>query len=333
MRKCLKLLFGLVLLLSLADSTLAQGALYSNIAWRYTPAGAFPASGAIITICTSTATGTPCSPTLTVYQDVLLSVPVVLVNGGLPVCSTSPQIGCLDGLGNFSFYMTPGPFTYTVTGAGLRAYGPIPGATPCTAGVTCPATSSPNTWSALQTFTAGLTVSSGLATFGGGLTLPPTASGIHPSQTLTLTSNTTLGPESATMILDSLGDLQITASEPNGDVVITPGTGGASYVFAFNASANANVTQTIVGGTQALNTASITTATCDAGVAATATGAVSTDRVNWSFASPVTTASKYGAFLVVYAVPSLNTVTFYTCNPSATTSTPTAMSVNWSVVR
>jgi hypothetical protein len=89
----------------------------------------------------------------------------------------------------------------------------------------------------------------------------------------------------------------------------------------------------IANGTKALNTASITTATCDAGAAATATGTLSTDAVDWSFNAAPTATNKYGAFLVVYAVPSANTVTFYTCNPSATTSTPTAMTVNWSVRR
>jgi hypothetical protein len=90
---------------------------------------------------------------------------------------------------------------------------------------------------------------------------------------------------------------------------------------------------TIASGTKALNTASITTATCDAGTAAAATGVLSTDTVDWSFNAAPTATNKYGAFLVVYAVPSSNTITFFTCNPSATTSTPTAMTVNWSVRR
>jgi len=90
---------------------------------------------------------------------------------------------------------------------------------------------------------------------------------------------------------------------------------------------------TIASGTKALNTASITTATCDAGAAVAATGVLSTDTVDWSFNAAPTATNKYGAFLVVYAVPSAGNVTFYTCNPSATTSTPTAMSINWSVRR
>ena len=145
MRKWLQISLFAALSLFLADSSFAQGQLYSNIAWRYTPAGAFPASGAAITICTSSATGSPCTPTVTVYQDSALSMPIVLVNGGLPVCSTSPQVGCLDGLGNFSFYVTPGSYTYSVSGSGLNPYGPIPFGVSCVAGVTCITSSGNNT--------------------------------------------------------------------------------------------------------------------------------------------------------------------------------------------
>lgn len=142
-------LFGL----TAAKPVSAQGQLYSNIAWRYTPAGAFPASGAIITICSSSATGTPCTPTVTVYQNSTLTTPVVLVNGGLPTCTTSPQVGCLDGLGNFSFYVTPGTYTYTATGSGLTAYGPIPFGVSCVAGSTCVTTSGNNTFTGTDNFT------------------------------------------------------------------------------------------------------------------------------------------------------------------------------------
>jgi hypothetical protein len=149
-----KLLIAAALLgLTAAKPLSAQGQLYSNIAWRYTSAGVFPASGATVTVCTVSATGTPCSPTVTVYQDSGLTTPVVLVNGGLPTCSTNPQIGCLDGLGNFSFYVTPGAYSYTVTGSGLNPYGPIPFGVSCVAGSTCVTTSGNNIFAGNNTFT------------------------------------------------------------------------------------------------------------------------------------------------------------------------------------
>ena len=143
------------------------------------------------------------------------------------------------------------------------------------------------------------------------------------------------------------GDLTVARNSTNGALFI--GTDGSQLFrsgntasiqygtitanFPTGAGTSPALSATVASGTQALNTASITTATCDGGVAATATGTVSTDRVIWSFNAAPTATNKYGAFLVVYAVPSTNTVTFYTCNPSATTSTPTAMTVNFSVVR
>jgi hypothetical protein len=149
-----KLLIAAALLgLTAAKPLSAQGQIYSNIAWRYTPAGVFPASGATITICTVSATGSPCSPTVTIYQDSALSIPVT---NPLAVCLTNGQIGCADGLGNFSFYVSPGAYSYSISGSGLNAYGPIPFGVSCVSGVTCAATSAINTWTALQNFPGGI---------------------------------------------------------------------------------------------------------------------------------------------------------------------------------
>lgn len=123
MSKCLKLFLITLFGLFLASSAFAQGSLYKDIAWRYTPAGVYPATTAKITVCTAAGLGTPCTPTVTVYSDIGLTAPV---SNPLPTCTSSPQFGCIDGLGNFSFYASPGTYTYTVTGSGLTAYGPIP---------------------------------------------------------------------------------------------------------------------------------------------------------------------------------------------------------------
>jgi len=130
--KWLKLSFLALCFFFFANHASAQGALYHNIAWRYTPAGAFPAGGATVTICTSTATGAPCTPKLTIYQDSALSIPVA---NPLAQCTSSPQVGCIDNLGNFAFYMSQGPLTYTISGAGLTPYGPIPDSAIAASGV------------------------------------------------------------------------------------------------------------------------------------------------------------------------------------------------------
>jgi hypothetical protein len=111
------------LFLALASTASAQAGYAQGIAWRYTPAGAFPAGGATITVCTALAIGQPCAPTISLFADSLLSFPVT---NPLPQCTMQPQTGCMDNLGNFSFYSTAGQYTYTVTGAGLASYGPMP---------------------------------------------------------------------------------------------------------------------------------------------------------------------------------------------------------------
>jgi len=121
-----------------ADSASAQGSFFTGTAYRYSPAGIFPASGASITVCTSSATGAPCTPKISLFADAALSQPV---SNPLPVCTTSPQTGCLDGLGNFSFYAsTTGPYVYSITGATLTPYGPIPimGSNAFTQGIIAP---------------------------------------------------------------------------------------------------------------------------------------------------------------------------------------------------
>jgi hypothetical protein len=65
-----------------------------------------PVSGASVTVCTSGATGTPCSPLASIFSDVALSQP--LAN---PLTS--------DGQGNYHFYAAPGRYMIQFSGAGV----------------------------------------------------------------------------------------------------------------------------------------------------------------------------------------------------------------------
>ena len=123
MKRWLKLFLIAGLSLLAASSASAQGGFASGISWRYTPAGAFPYGGATVTVCTSAGAGAPCTPKISVFADSGLSIPVT---NPLPQCTMSPQTGCIDNLGNFSFYASNGTYTYTITGGNLVPYGPIP---------------------------------------------------------------------------------------------------------------------------------------------------------------------------------------------------------------
>ena len=67
-----------------------------------------PVAGASVTVCTSGATGTPCSPKASLFSDVALTQP--LAN---PLTT--------DGQGNYHFYAAPGRYLIQFSGAGVAA--------------------------------------------------------------------------------------------------------------------------------------------------------------------------------------------------------------------
>jgi len=67
-----------------------------------------PVAGATVTVCTSGATGTPCSPLASIYSDVALTQPL-----SNPLSS--------DGQGNYHFYASPGRYVIQISGAGVSA--------------------------------------------------------------------------------------------------------------------------------------------------------------------------------------------------------------------
>src|SRR5882672_3531050 len=105
------LLLTLLGLLSSAG-TQAQGFGYHDVAWKFSPGGTFPASGATITVCPATSSGVPCAPVASIFSDKALTVPIVSLTA--------------DAKGNFNFYAAVGDYIYTVTGTSVTAYGPIP---------------------------------------------------------------------------------------------------------------------------------------------------------------------------------------------------------------
>ena len=65
-----------------------------------------PIAGATITVCQSTATGTPCSPLATIYTDATLTTP-----------ASNPFAG--DGIGNYHFYAPAGRYLVQISGPGM----------------------------------------------------------------------------------------------------------------------------------------------------------------------------------------------------------------------
>lgn len=92
----------------------------------------------------------------------------------------------------------------------------------------------------------------------------------------------------------------------------------------------------IASGATALHTAAIATTACD-DTTATATGALTTDILDASFAADPTAVTGYvpatTGGLQIYFFTTLGTAHFKVCNPTSGTITPGAVTLNWEVQR
>src|SRR5258708_31846059 len=107
---------GLLFLLLFPIAAFGQGMRYDNFVLKPLPAGGVtPVSGALITVCTSAGTGTPCTPKVAqIYSDEALTTPITGTGGAGTTNS--------DANGNFGFYLSPGSYIVTVTGSGITSY-------------------------------------------------------------------------------------------------------------------------------------------------------------------------------------------------------------------
>jgi hypothetical protein len=100
--------------------------------------------------------------------------------------------------------------------------------------------------------------------------------------------------------------------------------------------ASATLTQTIYSGTKALDTDAIASTACDT-MTQTATGTASTDTITWAFNADVTAVTGYAPVttggLAIYAWPTADTINIKVCNPTSSSITPGAVSLNLRVVR
>ncbi len=107
-------LFIAGLLLVLAAAAHAQNVRFNDVAYQVTTLNGQlivkAAAGAIATVCTETATGTPCAPVASIYPNRTSTTP-----------STNSFVTA-DGFGNFGFWTTPGTYVLTITGPNIVPY-------------------------------------------------------------------------------------------------------------------------------------------------------------------------------------------------------------------
>jgi hypothetical protein len=95
-------------------------------------------------------------------------------------------------------------------------------------------------------------------------------------------------------------------------------------------------TVTVASGAKALDTDAIASTACDT-MTATATGAASTDTVTWTPNADITAVTGYAPVttggLSIYMWPTTDTLNIKVCNPTSSSITPGAVTLNWRIVR
>src|SRR5580658_3045548 len=94
---------GFAIVLGGPDSVRAQGSRKDDVVFN---AQGRPMAGATVRVCTSAATGQPCSPLALIYSD-----------QGLTQALANPTT--TDGLGNYTFYAAPGRYEIEISGPNI----------------------------------------------------------------------------------------------------------------------------------------------------------------------------------------------------------------------
>lgn len=143
------------------------------------------------------------------------------------------------------------------------------------------------------------------------------------------------------IVNDHVTGLQVTAnansgmSPPyfsDGAVVgsVTAGLKVGSGVAITSSGAGGTMTATIASGTAFMTTAAIGSGACGTTVTETATGVLTTDTIIWSESAQPTSPN---GLLRLEAWPTSGNINFAWCNPTASSQTPAAETLNWRVVR
>jgi hypothetical protein len=95
--------------------------------------------------------------------------------------------------------------------------------------------------------------------------------------------------------------------------------------------------QIISGGTAAMGTAAISSGSCAPPVTSSAFGVAISDAIIYNTSTDPTRVTGYApsssGSLYIWAFPAANNVNFVVCNPSSSSITPGALTLNWQVMR
>lgn len=127
---------------------------------------------------------------------------------------------------------------------------------------------------------------------------------------------------------------QIGGAAPSGHF---PRGNGTNYVDGTIQAGDLPASAAIVvaSGTSALGTSAITSGSCASIVTTTATGTATTSKINFTPNADISAVTGYtpatSGSLIIYPFPTANNVNFKVCNPTSSSITPGAVTLNWVV--
>lgn len=166
------------------------------------------------------------------------------------------------------------------------------------------------------------------------IVFPQTVSGTTNSGGIPYFSSTTVLTSSAALAANA-----IVIGGGAGAAPATTTTGSGVLTAIGNAlSAAGGLTSTIASGTAAMGTSAIASGACATVVTVTATNVATTDTVSFGYNGDPTAVTGYGAsatgaVLSIYPYPTSGNVNVKVCNSTASSITPSALTLNWRVTR
>lgn len=283
------------------------------------------------------------SGTVTVVSSGSLTSTALVTGGGTTTLQTPSATSTLDSSGNLSL---AGSIRAGVGGSNA-GYLELTQGTAATAGTTSVKIQAPaSVTSYLMTLPGAAGSGFYLGTNSSGTVTMSQVSDTGTGNVVRATSPTLVTPTLGAATATSVNKVAITAPATSATLTIANGktltasntltlTGTDSSSVAFGTGGT--VTYTVASGTAALGTSAIASGACATAVTATATGAATTDVLTFTPNADITAVTGYAPVttggLAIYPYVTTNTANFKLCNPTASSITPGAITLNWRIVR
>lgn len=136
----------------------------------------------------------------------------------------------------------------------------------------------------------------------------------------------------ATNGIDYEAPISLTTTGTSGASTFTPGNPNVLNIPQYSGT-----TTTIANGTATLTSSAISSAACSSATTVSATGVATTDAIIATVNADPTATTGYvpltAGSLYIWPYPTSNNVNFKVCNNTSSSVTPTAITLNWRVVR